>query len=408
MAELQLSFVDFKKDAYIVVEGHNRAADRFFIIRGGKVRISKSVQVVQEEGGNILGPGDFFAVVSSMSSHGHIETAQAVTDVTLISVHKDQFGDLIKNNAAVAMKIIMQFSKRMRYLDEALTRLTLKSTAVEDTSHLFNIGAYYAKQKQFNQAYYAYHQYVKYCPSGENVNEARDMMARIAPYAKALSRNFKPNEMHRDYPQNSMLFCENEPGDELFIIQKGSIKISKIVDNKEVLLSMLKAGDIFGEMSLLESKLRSASAIANEDCSVMAVNQANFQHMIHTNPQIIARLTTLLAERIWLIYKQLANALIEDTTGRVFDMLLIQLEKNRIDVNSTAPYTFEFGTKELATMLGLPFSESSGIAALLLENKFQLQSGKIAVPHISEVSKLAEMHKRIQQREKARLEAKNH
>ena len=60
MAEqLQLTFVNYRKDSYIVVEGKQNA-DRFFIIRQGKVLISKEVEVVEEEGGNVLGPGDFF------------------------------------------------------------------------------------------------------------------------------------------------------------------------------------------------------------------------------------------------------------------------------------------------------------------------------------------------------------
>lgn len=78
---LQLSFVNFKRDSYIIVEGKQNA-DRFFIIRSGKVRLFKEVEVVEEEGGNILGPGDFFGVVSTMSSHSQIETAQALTDCT--------------------------------------------------------------------------------------------------------------------------------------------------------------------------------------------------------------------------------------------------------------------------------------------------------------------------------------
>ena len=76
---LQLSFVNFKKDSYIIVEGKQNA-DRFFIIRSGKVRITKDVEVVEEEGGNTLGPGDSFGVVSTMSNHSHIETAQAMSD----------------------------------------------------------------------------------------------------------------------------------------------------------------------------------------------------------------------------------------------------------------------------------------------------------------------------------------
>ena len=48
---LHLTIVNFTKDAYIIVEGKQNA-DHFFILRTGKVRISKEVEVVQEEGGN--------------------------------------------------------------------------------------------------------------------------------------------------------------------------------------------------------------------------------------------------------------------------------------------------------------------------------------------------------------------
>jgi CRP-like cAMP-binding protein len=399
MADLQLAFVNFKQNAYIVVEGHTQIADRFFIIRTGKVRVSKSVQVIEEEGGNILGPGDFFSVVSTMSSHLQIETVQAITDVTLISVHKEQYSQLIKNNAPVAMKIIMQFSRRMRYLDAALARITLKSPTTEEPAHLFNIAQYYIEIKQYEQAYYAYHQYIKYCPNAPNVNRARDIMAKISRYVHGVRFDYKPDELVRTYPKNTMLFCENEPGDELFIIQKGSVKITKIQENKEVLLAVLKAGDIFGEMALLESKPRSASAIAYEDCTVMAVTRANFQQMVSSQPQMIARLTTLLAERIWLIYRQLSNTVIKDPLGRAYDMLLTQLERNRVNVNSSQLYIFDFGPTELATMLGLPQSESSSVISRLLENKYiQIYQDRLLVQHISEILKGVEMFKRLQLR----------
>ena len=180
---LQLSIVNFNKDSYIIVEGKQKA-DHFYIIRSGKVRISKEVEIVEEEGGNILDPGDFFGVVSTMSSHSHIETAQAISDTSFISVHRDQYGLLIERNTPVAMKIIQGFSKRMRFLDEVLARLTLKSTAVEDPNHLYAVAEYYAHQSQYNLAYYAYYQYIKYCPRGENVQVTRQRMVKIKPYAK--------------------------------------------------------------------------------------------------------------------------------------------------------------------------------------------------------------------------------
>jgi len=403
-APLQLSFVNFAKDTYIIVEG-KRNADRFFIIRSGKVRLSKEAQIVAEEQGDILGPGDFFGVVSTMSGHSHIETACAITDVTLISVHRDQFSQLIQGNAPVAMKIIMQFSKRMRYLDEALTRLTLKNeVANEDPSHIFNVAEYYARHNQINQAFYAYQKYIKYCPKGYDVQTAIERLKKIAPYIKNPQKDFSQGESVRLYAKNSIIFCEGEPGNELFIIQKGSVKIIKITENKEILLAVLKSGDIFGEMALLESKPRAAGAVAYEDCQLMAVNKRNFQQMIATQPQLIARLTTLLAERIWLIYKQLANTKITDPLGRMYDMLQIQLDKKRVDISQFTNYSFDFGIAELINMVG--FSQKEGVDAgkkLLNNSAFQIMNDKIFVKDINEISIQSAYFKKMQQLEKSRM-----
>jgi CRP-like cAMP-binding protein len=404
---LQLAFVNYQKGAYIVMEGKINDA-RFFIIRQGKVRLSKDLEVVEEEGGNLLGPGDFFGVVSTMSSHSQIETAQAVTDVTLISVMKEQYGQLIQNNTPVAMKIIFQFSKRMRYLDEALTKLTLKSNADETPSHLYRVAEYYVRQSQYNHAYYAYARYLKYCHGGEFGDVVRERMMKISPYVKSVKLEFTPDEFNRRYPKESMIFSEGELGEELFIIQRGSVKILKIVDNNEVLLAVLKAGDIFGEMALLESKPRAACAIAYEDCSLMAVSRANFERMVKDQPQIVARLTTLLAERIWFIYKQLANTLIDDPIGRMYDVLLIQLEKNRIPISNT-PYAFDFGFKELANMVGIPQKDGAFIMKKFLENRAirinkNADKERIYTIDVSDIARQTEFYRKMQKIERARRE----
>jgi CRP-like cAMP-binding protein len=403
--ELQLVFVNFPKGSYIVVEG-KRNADRFFIIRNGQVELSKEVEIVAEERGNILRTGDFFGVVSTMSGHSHIETAKALTDLTLISVRREQFSQLIQSNAPVAMKIILQFSKRVRYLDEALTRLTLKSTANASPGHLFKVAEYYTRQGQYNQAFYAYHKYVKNCPQGESAALARERMMKIAPYVQGLTLDFDPAQSVRTYPKDALIFSEGEPGEELYIILKGSVKITKVVDNNEVLLAVLKAGDIFGEMALLESKPRAAGAVAYEECRLSVVNRANFTQMIQTQPQMIARLTTLLAERIWLIYKQLANTMIGDPLGRMYDVLLIQLEKKRVDINTTKSFTFDFGTRELVNMVGLPQKDGDLIIRKLLENKqFQILNDKLYVMETVEIAKQSSFFRRMQQLEKARKES---
>ncbi len=393
---LQLALVNFNKGAYIIVEG-KRQADRFYIIRTGKVEVTKEAEVVPEEGGKVLVPGDFFGVVATMSGHSHIETARAMEDVTLISVQTHQYSYLIEKNTPVAMKIIHSFSQRMRYLDEALTRLTFKNTAAIDEDHLFDVGEYYVKQSKYNHAYYAYAQYVKFRPQGENLDKAKQRLAKIKPYAKNVQMSKEgTGNFNRTYPPDSMIFCEGQPGEELYILQRGQVKITKIVDNNEVLLALLKPGDIFGEMALLENKPRSASAISSDEAVMLAVNRANFEQMVKSQPQIISRLTTLLSDRIWLIYKQLANTMIQESLGRLYDALLIQLEKNRVTMADNASYTFDFGPQELINMVGLSHGDGKlQVHKLFQEGHARLVNEKIFVKNVREIEKQARYYAKM-------------
>jgi CRP-like cAMP-binding protein len=403
---LQLSLVNFRKGAYIIVEGKQKA-DYFYILRNGKVQISKEVELAEEEGSNVLSAGDFFGVVSTMSSHSHIETALALSDISLISVHRDQYGLLIEKNTPVAMKIIQQFSKKMRYLDETLTRFTFKTTATEHPNHLFKVAEYYARQNQYNQAYYAYYRYLQYCPDGENIGIAKERITKIKPYAKVVYLKTDITEFTRIYPMNTMIFSENEPGAELYIIQKGTVKITKIVGDKEVLIALLPTGDIFGEMALLDNKPRSASAIAHEEVTLLAVNKSNFQRMVQSQPQLITKLTTLLSERIWFIYKQISNAIIQDPLGRLYDRLMLQLEKVRVNISTGENYTFDFGPKDLINMVGISPGEGKGLIKRLFENKkLKLVNNKIFTSDVEEIKKQAEYYKKMQRIERAR-KAKN-
>lgn len=405
---LQLTIVNFTKDAYIIVEG-KKNADHFFIIRSGNVRISKEVEVVKEEGGDTLAPGDFFGVVSTMSAHSHIETAQAITDVSLISVHRDDYGELIVKNNPVAMKIIQGFSRRMRYLDEALARITLKQDVEPSAEHLFFVGEFYVKQSQYHQAHYAYHQYLKYVPNGANAAKARERLAKVKPYSKAVFLDGDETEFNRIYPKGTMIFSEVMPGSELYIIQKGSVKITKIVNENEVLLAVLKAGDIFGEMSLIENKPRSASAVAFEDSQLLAVNRENFSRMVQTQPQIIARLTQLLAERIWFIYKQLANTVLTSSIGRLYDAMMIQLEKERIPIKSGQAHTFDFGSKELINMVGMPLEEGmQALREILRGSRIKAVDQRLHVGDVEEVDKQAKYYRKMQKIEQSRAQQRRH
>lgn len=407
---LQLSFVNFKRGSYILIEG-KADTDRFYIIQSGQVQVGKQNEVVAEEEGNLLGPGDFLGVVACMAHHSQIETAVAVSDVVLIAVHYTQFPELIEKNNPIAMKIIYSFSKKMRYLDEALTRITLKRNIETDISHLFTIGEYYLRMSKFELALYAYYHYLKEKPDGQFAETARKrFMAIKSTGVKAPIEMLEPDtkQMVRVYNRESMIFCECQSGTELYIIQKGRVKISKIVDNSEVLLAVLREGDMFGEMALLENKPRSATAItAAEECQLLAVNRQNFNQMVTTQPQLIARLTTTLADRIWAMYKQLANTLIPVPLEKMYDMLCIQLEKMRIQPGAGKQHTFLFGPPELAKMCSIPKEQvAQAIAEFLMTPIVRSTDDSIIITDTLELSKQTAYFKKMQEIEQARKQSR--
>lgn len=397
----ELTILSYKAGAYIYVEDDLRA-DYIYIIRSGEVILRKSVDIEDGEVKN-LKPGDFFGVVACMSRHSQIETAQANSEVTLIAVEREQFPLLIKKYTAIAIKMIKTFSQRMRALDESLARATLKSVESTDSlEHLYDVGEYYIKENKFNLAYHAFHRYKQFVVNGAHIEDVNLRMHKIQPYINGVHVDDESKKFNRIYKEDTMIFSESEPGDEMYIIQHGSVKITKIINDKEVLLAMLKPSDIFGEMALIENKPRSASAIAHKETTVMVVNRNNFEKMAESQPQLISRLLELLSNRIWAAYKQLENAQMINPLGKLWDALLIELEKSRVEISKSS-FAFDIGINELINMTGLSKADGSKAARELLDSPtISIENNHIYCKDISEIDKQVKYFRKMQQIEKRR------
>jgi CRP-like cAMP-binding protein len=387
--QLSRNLVRYTKGTYIILED-KRVSDLFYVIQEGKIHLSIELLVSFKEKRGELNPGDFFGMISTMSGHSQIETAQALTDVVLLPVRYDQFDQFIQENPQMVEKILLEFSKQMRFLNEILAGISLKRRAVLNTTHLYHVGEYYRSQKQYAAAFYAYQKYIKYCPTGDYGLTVQSRLKEISSFVKKEMQYTKANDLTRIYPKNTMIFSEGEPGEEVFFIRHGKVKITKVVDNSELLLAVLTSGDIFGEMALLESKLRGASAIAYEESQLMVVDHASFKHLIKTQPAIITRLTTLLAQRTWIVYKKVANTQIDNPLGRMIDTLFIQLEKKRVNVNAKEEFIFDFGPNELINTIGLSQNEGEKVVQKLLKNRYiDIIRDKIAINDMFEFYKQA-------------------
>lgn len=393
---------NFKKGAYIYIED-NPEVDEFYIIRQGKVIEERSAGTMTNEEGVTLGVGDFFGVLSCMARRPRIGSVQALEDTTCIVVHGNQFEALIQQMAPIAMKIIRYFSQQLRHYDSILTKLTFKSSVEENPCNLFRIGEYYFANRKYTQAAYAYLRYIKYCPEGGFINNAKQQIAKINPKKEDLIPQ-KQNFFYI-YKDEQIICLEHEPGYELYIIQEGKLKITKLVDDNEVLVAVLKKGDIVGEMSILENKPRSASVISFGPSKLMAVTKQNFEPMVKAHPEIARRIIELLSERIWIIYKQIQNHLISDPLGKIYDAMFTQLQKERVEIKDGAAHLFDFGVEEVLKFVGLDNNDGRIAIKKLFDTdkSFEIVENKIRTKNVSSIQKAINVIKRNQEIERKKM-----
>jgi CRP-like cAMP-binding protein len=122
----------------------------------------------------------------------------------------------------------------------------------------------------------------------------------------------------RRYPKDSVVFFENEQGDFFFMILDGRIKVTILGDDgREVILSLLGAGDFFGEMALLDNEPRSATAIAVEDTELLSLHRNDFQNVLSDNRSITVGLIKVLTARLRRANHQISTLALLDVYGRV-------------------------------------------------------------------------------------------
>ena len=176
---------------------------------------------------------------------------------------------------------------------------------------------------------------------------------------------FKP----RNYLKNSMIILEEEYGDLVFVVQTGTIKITRVNDEgKEVILALLGPGEIFGELAILDGEARSANALAQENCNLLAINKEDFLEILKNNFSVSYNLMCELAKRLRKSDQQIEALSLSDAEHRIGVSLLNLAEdmgvirKGKVTIQNL-PFQ-----QDIANMAGTSRETVSRVLKLL-ENK---------------------------------------
>ena len=127
----------------------------------------------------------------------------------------------------------------------------------------------------------------------------------------------------RKIDTDTTVFHEGDSSDAIFVVVNGRVKIvTTSSDGKEFILTVLGAGQVFGEMGLLETAPRSASVISITEVELLVIKIADFDHLLDSSPGISRKLMAILSRRLRRANSKMESLAYMDVAGRLARYLL--------------------------------------------------------------------------------------
>ncbi len=192
----------------------------------------------------------------------------------------------------------------------------------------------------------------------------------------------------KTFEPGEMIFCEYEPGYDFYFIQDGRVKIIKTFGNSQKTLDVFTKGDILGEMAVLESEPRSASAIAVDRVRALQFTKENFETLMNTHPQLAFKLLVIFSKRIHDARRRLQILLLDDIQGKVADVFLMLAEKDP-NYGHLQQMVFNITTDDVANWCGISSDEVQKVLMhFVKQGKLELFADRIVVTNINDFNRL--------------------
>jgi len=215
------------------------------------------------------------------------------------------------------------------------------------------------------------------------------LFAGMGPEAlRAMARTLRGRRFRR----GEVLFHEGDPGDALFVVASGAVKVVvPSEDGEEAILATLRRGDFLGELALLDGAPRSASAVALEPTEALALPRDQFLALVATEPAIRDALMAALAGELRRLTTHVAELHFLDLTGRLAARLarLAEEHGDRLPdgtVRLDAPLT----QSDLAAMIGATRqSVNKLLGEFEADGLLRMERDVIVVPNLERLARAA-------------------
>ncbi len=163
------------------------------------------------------------------------------------------------------------------------------------------------------------------------------------------------NQMTRmeAFKKKQPIYLPGDPGDYVYLLKSGRVKISKIGDDgKELTLAVLEPGEIFGEVEVLEETTRDSVAEVIDDADICLIKREDFEHFLKNQPQCSFKLTKLIGFRLKQIENRIEDIVFRDAPARLAHLLINLADSFGRDIPEGRALKTKITHQELANLIG--------------------------------------------------------
>ena len=154
--------------------------------------------------------------------------------------------------------------------------------------------------------------------------------------------------------EGDQIFAKGDPGNSMMAVLKGRVVISApSPDGRQVVLTVMREGDLLGEIALLDGNQRTADATAAVDCELLVVPRRSLLALLERRPDLCIDLLILLCERLRRTNEQVEDLAFLDLEARIAKVLVRLIEESGgDDHSSTKPVGVKISQRALGELVG--------------------------------------------------------
>lgn len=402
--------MQYTKGSVIYFEGDHD--DRIFIMQQGSVILTstdiESGLPVAEQ----VKSGEFFGVKSAFGHFGREETATALVPTIAVTLTVQEFEHLFSNNKQLIMKMLRVFSNQLRQIHKK-TESILNNIAEDQQTGMLAVAKCFTDDEAYRSACDIYIKFLKRYPNATNKEEVaklyseakmRNDRAMAHARTKETIESIDPEDSSlkvfslpaferfaKQYEPGEVIISEYEPGDSFYLIQSGKVQLVKLVNGSLKNLDILKPGEFFGEMAILDNSARSATCMASGPVKCLEFNKENFELLITGNPQIALVLLKLFCKRIYDQKRRFRILCIKDLQARLADVFLMLDEMNPTLNPNEKTRKFHVTMADIAHWAGLSAEVTRDeINKFVEKRKIEVYDGYMIVTNIVDMKRTYE------------------